>query len=1552
VQIGPFSVERELGRGGMGAVYLGRKGPGAPPVAVKVIHADLALDPELAARFEREGAALERLDHPNVVSLVERGSQRGGLWLAMEFVPGVSLAERLKTGGPWPSHAARELLLSLCEGIAHSHQAGVLHRDLKPANVILREADGLPLVADFGLALPLDVSQHLTQTGEVLGSPGYLAPEQCGLGGPASPATDVYGLGALLYCVLTGEPPLRGASLLATLDQVLNATPRPPSELVPDIDPSLERVCLRCLAKDPAERYRDARELQQALTEEPAKTGRRGPLLAFAFAAAALLPLGFAAFGPTDSPANPNLEPQVRSPRTPPPTSLTPSPGAAFEVALADEDWSQARALVQSIPLAERTWQRYRLLVAELDATGETGPAWRTTQRQGVEEARALVSSGEASDRAWSLALEPLLLALRDPYLGLHEPKAARAWVERLQVALDGSQDSPARTRALVRALAVLKVSLFRPGPGSKEALAAARIALASWAQLEASPWRPALWRARLAMLVEDRQALFQALSDGELEAQRSGHPWALSTFYDVRVHAPKPGLRILRSAALLSRAVLRGHGPRSLKLRAALRAAQFELQRGAPEQACALLSEHPLPEGTPRLLLKARARVLAAGYVDQGAPTRALEVLEELRRTTPAREPTFLFLQAAALAQAGRADPALLDSAQFSPGPGLADIATILVYLNAAALTGSAPHFQRALGLVRAAEEPVFTYLAWEVLERALALEQAGQKPLLPGEGPARASSRQLALEVRPQAESIAEAFVKGGEWETAIRVLVRLRAPTGPRDALPFVRAAYQALRRGLEEEAPRSQAWGSAYQDCRARAEGAGATPLALALLESLCDVSQKRRQALLTILETGRSQQPSWEELAESRVRLLKESLEDSWPERLLLRALLRGATRSWAESFPESSEAQVAFEVQRREPGWRERVDALAEGRAYTDALARASIAQTRELEWLSGEAKQELRRQVALAELLSRTRRDLLLAIAEVEARDPARAVEALALLALCEAWTGGLGSSKGDRDAASRARLLVLVALSEARLGNKARAAKAADEARPLLEQLQPPERGLALARLARVECLAQPDLAAEEVLARFREALQTAPSSEAFCLLARSSGGGARSSAYVAALSYDMASASAERLLREVKAGGLDPVKVVRGALPLIEARNFAGAPALGLARALFLGDETSRDRATLLWEALRSDARSSIPRTRALLNQNRELLQKALDHVGPEATAILHSSDQVLAAIAATFGSDRPSADLARDLEAALAAKELVRSSDLSDRLGVLRIKGVALTRIAALRPGLRNQERIKTLFQEWAARPYTNPRVWLWIAELHRSAGDFKGAVSLLDPTWNRVPLALPEVRNSLALLLAESEAALGNERRALRLLEIAAAGTEDTRELIEAQVLRTALLSRAQEHGQALSAARVALGVCPRGPAEQELWQRVQVGTGRALALAGQTEAARNRLDAIERPGPESSALQSSEFLNFEALVLEGEELWSQALGAAQAALALRPEDGEGHLRRGAALVGLGRKAEAVQLIEVELARKRLTRGDRLRLQAWLAEQGP
>src|SRR5262245_4249580 len=211
-----YALLRELGRGGMGVVFLAQQLRLNRPVALKMPHAGLSA--EEWRRFRTEAEAAARLSHPNIVQVHETGEHEGRPFLVMELIEGGSLAQQL-TQAPLAARPAAELLEKLARAVHYAHQRGVIHRDLKPSNVLLM-TDGTPKVSDFGLARRLGESSSLggepsarTQTGAVLGTPSYMAPEQAaGQGKEAGPATDVYALGAILYECLTGQPPFRGAT--------------------------------------------------------------------------------------------------------------------------------------------------------------------------------------------------------------------------------------------------------------------------------------------------------------------------------------------------------------------------------------------------------------------------------------------------------------------------------------------------------------------------------------------------------------------------------------------------------------------------------------------------------------------------------------------------------------------------------------------------------------------------------------------------------------------------------------------------------------------------------------------------------------------------------------------------------------------------------------------------------------------------------------------------------------------------------------------------------------------------------------------------------------------------------------------------------------------------------------------------------------------------------------------------------------------------------------------------------------------------------------------
>ena len=216
------------------------------------------------ARFRIEAEAVAQLHHPNIVQIYDIGEVDGLPYVALEFLEGGDLASRLD-GTPQPGMAAAELIATLARAVHAAHQARIVHRDLKPANVLLA-GDGAPKITDFGLAKRLESDDRQTQSGDIMGTPSYMAPEQAlGRTKDVGPAADIYALGAIMYDVLTGRPPLKGETIMETVRLVINTDPVPPSQLVPRLARDLETICLKCLHKDPQKRYSTAEELAKDL---------------------------------------------------------------------------------------------------------------------------------------------------------------------------------------------------------------------------------------------------------------------------------------------------------------------------------------------------------------------------------------------------------------------------------------------------------------------------------------------------------------------------------------------------------------------------------------------------------------------------------------------------------------------------------------------------------------------------------------------------------------------------------------------------------------------------------------------------------------------------------------------------------------------------------------------------------------------------------------------------------------------------------------------------------------------------------------------------------------------------------------------------------------------------------------------------------------------------------------------------------------------------------------------------------------------------------------
>lgn len=286
---GDYELQSEIARGGMGVVYRALHRKLNRVVALKMILAGEFATRDDVERFRKEATAAAQLDHPGIVHVFEVGECAGRQFFTMALIEGQSLSERIASGPLTPRQAAA-VTFKLAEAIAYAHTKGIVHRDLKPANVLLARIDGPanntvtstlalaiggePKVTDFGLAKRVSDERGLTMTGQVVGTPSYMSPEQAsGRSAEVGPASDIYSLGAILYELLTGRPPFRAATPLDTLVQVLESEPAPPRLVNPAVDRDLQTICLKCLEKTPELRYASAQDLaddlKRFLDDEP-----------------------------------------------------------------------------------------------------------------------------------------------------------------------------------------------------------------------------------------------------------------------------------------------------------------------------------------------------------------------------------------------------------------------------------------------------------------------------------------------------------------------------------------------------------------------------------------------------------------------------------------------------------------------------------------------------------------------------------------------------------------------------------------------------------------------------------------------------------------------------------------------------------------------------------------------------------------------------------------------------------------------------------------------------------------------------------------------------------------------------------------------------------------------------------------------------------------------------------------------------------------------------------------------------------------------------------
>lgn len=378
---GRYQVSRELARGGMGVVYEAVDRATGRRVAVKVMLASLVSDGDAAARFVREAQACARLDHPRIVPVLDAGSDRGNAYLVMGFLEGDTLQDRIRLEQQIQSRTAVEIAIDLAKVLEYVHSQGILHRDIKPENVILT-AHG-PVLTDFGIAFDGKSEQErLTQSGTMLGTPGYMPPEQVdGDRSRIDARADVYALGATLFAMLSGRAPFVGGSVINLLRSVLMDAPPKLGSLAP-VEPELDLIVQRCLGKEPEERYASARDLREALEaylvrQAPVAAPNYtliGAILVLALAivgAAALLSRGqLAPATPAPSPSLAALPPRDATPQpspsktpepsvTPEPTPQAPDPPREVLVALrSDLRARRWRSLESKLPNLSRAFPR------------------------------------------------------------------------------------------------------------------------------------------------------------------------------------------------------------------------------------------------------------------------------------------------------------------------------------------------------------------------------------------------------------------------------------------------------------------------------------------------------------------------------------------------------------------------------------------------------------------------------------------------------------------------------------------------------------------------------------------------------------------------------------------------------------------------------------------------------------------------------------------------------------------------------------------------------------------------------------------------------------------------------------------------------------------------------------------------------------------------------------------------------------------------------------------------------------------------------------------